>query len=130
MKSIAISCLIALLLIGGAVMLRKANDRSASQNASVDNVTVEDGVQIIEIGAKGGYSPRVTLAKADTPTVLRVMTSGTFDCSAALAIPSIGYQKNLPPSGITEIDLPAQKAGTKLQGLCVMGMYNFVVEFE
>ena len=130
MKAIIIACLISLLLIGGAVVLRKNNDRNVSQNTDVNNVTVKDGVQVIEIGAKGGYSPRTTLAKADTPTVLKVSTNATFDCSAALTIPSIGYRKNLPPSGVTEIQLPAQKAGTRLQGLCAMGMYNFAIEFK
>ena len=94
------------------------------------NVTVVDGKQIITISAKGGYSPRVTSAAAGLPTVIKMDTQGTFDCSSALIIPSLSYQKYLPPSGETLIDVPPQKAGAKLQGLCSMGMYNFTVNFN
>jgi plastocyanin domain-containing protein len=129
MKSTIISIAIAVVLIGGAVLLTRGGDSSSpAQNAN--NVTVVDGKQIIEINAKGGYSPKVTTAKADMPTVIKVATNGTFDCSSALTIPSIGYRSNLPASGVTEIEVPAQKAGTKLQGLCAMGMYNFAVNFN
>lgn len=129
MKTTIISILIAVILIGGAVFLTKGGDSSpTAQNGN--NVTVVDGKQIIEINAKGGYSPKVTTAKADMPTVIKVATNGTFDCSSALTIPSIGYRNNLPPSGVTEIEVPAQKAGSKLQGLCAMGMYNFAVDFN
>lgn len=126
-KSTIISILIALALIGGAVFLVGNKDTPQEQN--VNNVTVVDGKQIIEIDAKGGYFPRITTAQADIPTVIKVKTSGTFDCSSALAIPSLGYQTNLPPSGVTDIEVPAQKAGSKVQGICSMGMYNFSVNF-
>ncbi len=128
MKSTIISILIAVVLIGGAVFL--VNGKSdAPQGEVKSNVTVVDGKQIIEIDVKGGYSPRITTAKADMPTIIKMKTSGTFDCSSALTIPSIGYQKNLPQSGITDIEVPAQKVGTNLQGICSMGMYNFSVKF-
>ncbi|HXK39768.1 MAG TPA: cupredoxin domain-containing protein [Candidatus Paceibacterota bacterium] len=130
MKAIIISIIISLLLIGSAFMLKTSNEREFAEGASVDTVSVEDGVQMIEIDAKGGYFPRITKAKAGIPTVLKVATNGTFDCSAALTIPSLEYRKNLPPSGTTEIEVPPQEAGTKLQGLCSMGMYNFSVQFE
>jgi plastocyanin domain-containing protein len=130
MKAIIISIIISLLLIGSAFMLKGSNERELAEGASVDNVSVEDGVQVIEIDAKGGYFPRITKAKAGIPTVLKVATNGTFDCSAALTIPSLEYRKNLPPSGTTEIGVPPQEVGAKLQGLCSMGMYNFSVQFE
>ena len=47
-----------------------------------------DGIQYVDISAKGGYSPRVVTAKVSVPTVLRMKTSGTFDCSASLVIRS------------------------------------------
>lgn len=130
MKAIIISIIISLLLIAGALALKKSNERSLVEGASVDNVSIEDGVQVIEIDAKGGYFPRETLAEAGVPTVLRVATNGTFDCSAALTVPAIDYRTNLPPSGTTEIEVPPQESGTKLQGLCSMGMYNFSIRFE
>ena len=57
-------------------------------------------------------------------------TSGTFDCSSALVIPALGYRTNLPAQGVTDIEVPPQAAGTRLQGLCAMGMYSFVVNFN
>lgn len=131
MKSAAISIVIATVLIGGAIMLAGGNKNTndaGSQNAN--NVSIVDGKQIITIDAKGGYSPRVTTAKAGIPTVIKVATNGTFDCSSALTIPSIGYRSNLPPSGETSIDIPPQQAGTSMKGLCAMGMYNFSVNFN
>lgn len=100
----------------------------SSQESS--SPVVLDGKQVIEIKAKGGYSPRSTMAKANMPTVLKVKTMGTFDCSSALTIPSIGYQKYLPASGETLIEIPPQEAGSTLQGVCAMGMYNFAVNFR
>lgn len=108
--------------------IRGGNSNSYDQGL-VNNVSIADGKQIIEITAKGGYSPRVTTAKAEMPTTLKVNTNGTFDCSGALAIPSIGYRKNLQPSGTVDIDVPEQKVGTKLRGVCAMGMYSFTINF-
>ena len=129
MRTTVISILAAAVLIGGAVMFTgrgSGNDESGS----VNNVSVVDGKQIIEIRAKGGYSPALTQAQAGMPTVIKVATEGTFDCSSALTIPSIGYNKYLPPSGETEIELPAQEAGATLRGLCAMGMYNLAINFN
>ena len=105
------------------------NSNSVSSQGG-NNVSVVDGTQIITIKAKGGYSPKVTTAKADTPTVIKVYTQGTFDCSSALTIPNIGYSKNLSPSGETEIEIPPQNSGTVMRGVCSMGMYSFKVRFE
>ena len=96
----------------------------------VDNVKIVDGKQVITINAKGGYFPKVTAAKAGIPTVIKVDTQGTFDCSSALTIPSLGISKNLPPTGETEIEVPSQEANTAVRGLCAMGMYNFSVQFN
>ena len=129
MKSTIISIIIAVALIGGAIFLVKGSDSSSTQTVA-NNTSLVDGKQVIEISAKGGYSPKTTLAKADVPTVIKMKTEGTFDCSSAVSIPSLNYRKNLQPSGVTEIEVPPQKAGTTLQGLCVMGMYNFQVQFN
>lgn len=131
MKGTLIATLIASALIVGAVWL--STDSKTVQPGVADggvNIAVVDGVQIIDIAAKGGYSPRVSEAKAGVPSILRVSTKGTFDCSSALVIPSLGYRKNLPPSDVTDIKLPPQEAGTSLQGLCSMGMYSFTVNFN
>ncbi len=113
----------------GALILTRGNT-PATDSPPVSNVTIEDGKQIVTISAKGGYSPRVTEAQADIPTILRVETRGTFDCSSVLAIPSMNYQENLPPSGITEVEIPPQKAGSTFEGMCGMGMYRFLIAFR
>ena len=127
MKGILVSILIAGALIVGAMFIGDGNKQVSVVPGS--NITIVDGKQIIEISAKGGYSPSVTTAKADIPTVIKVKTNGTFDCSAALSIPSIGYSGSLTPTGETLIEVPAQTAGSKLAGLCSMGMYNFSINF-
>lgn len=105
-------------------------DTKSAIAAPSTNVSTEQGKQIIEITAKGGYSPTKTIAKAGLPTILRVKTNNTFDCSSALRIKSLGYSKNLPASGTTDIEVPAQTAGSTLTALCSMGMYNFSVQFS
>lgn len=92
-------------------------------------VSIVAGRQMIDILAKGGYSPRVIAAKSGLPSVLRVKTSGTFDCSASLVIPKLSYQKFLRPSGIEEIAISPEQAQGALTGLCAMGMYSFRVNF-
>lgn len=126
-KTIYISIIFVLILIWGAIFL-SGNNKNLDDN--INNVSIVDGKQIIEINAKGGYFPRVTKAQANIPTVIKMKTKSNFDCSSALVIPSLNYRNNLPLSGETLIDVPAQKSGAKLQGLCAMGMYNFSIEFN
>ncbi len=98
--------------------------------AAATNVSMANGEQIVEISAKGGYSPRATVAKAGVPTIIRVKTNATFDCSSSLRIPAINYSQVLPATGTTDITLPAQAAGSTLKALCSMGMYNFSINFN
>jgi len=132
MKSTAASIIVSGILIGVAIVF--LNSGTTSRNAGIvganENVSIEGDMQIIEITARGGYSPQLSLAKADIPTILRVKTLGTFDCSSALSIPAIGYRNNLSLSGVTDILIPPQKQGTNLLGTCAMGMYSFSVNFN
>ncbi len=130
MKTITFS-LLAILLLGGMYLAAQENSyQDEASGESANNVTMEDGKQIIAITARGGYSPKVSNAKAEIPTIIRMKTKGAFDCSSSVVIPSIGYQGFLPTSGETNIDVPAQKAGTTLQGMCGMGMYRFQIQFS
>ena len=129
MKTTTISIVIAVLFISGAVFFAKGNGNSDVRGEAVNNVSMVDGKQVIEINAKGGYSPQLTTAKAGVPTVIKVATKGTFDCSSSLTLPKLGFRENLPPSGTTEIEVPAQTAGETIEGICSMGMYNFTVNF-
>ena len=122
------SIIIALALIGGVVALTKIGSKNES-DTTPNNVSIVDGKQIIEIKAKGGYTPRQSVAKAGLPTVLRLNTKGTFDCSAVILIPSLGINQNLPASGVTDIDLGSPATG-KLDGFCGMGMFPFEIDFQ
>ena len=128
MKSTIVSILITTIIIGGAVLLPRGGSEQTDANPA-NNVTVADGKQVIKIRAKGGYLPRQSVAKAGMPTVLRFETSGTFDCSSSVRIPSMDVSKSLPPSGTTDIEVENPQVGT-LQGSCGMGMYPFEVVFE
>ena len=130
---IALSIIVAGLIVGGTILFI-GNGSSSSKKATVQaenihNVNIVDGKQIIEINAKGGYSPRLSAAKSNTPTILRFNTNGTFDCSASVRIPSLNISKILPNSGATDIDLGNPKLGT-LQGTCGMGMFRFEIDFQ
>lgn len=132
MNKIIIACIaFTILAVGGIVMLLNGNETpTVATSTGQTNVAVVDGKQIIQINAKGGYAPRVTVAKANMPTVINVQTNGTFDCSSALTIPAVGFRKNLPATGVTPIEIPAQQAGATVKGVCSMGMYNFAVNFN
>ena len=126
----ALAILAAAVLIGGTVWY---SGRSATTTAAVpeaQNVTVSGGTQIVDIGVKGGYTPKISSAQAGMPTTLRMTTDGTFDCSAGVTIPSLGIRKTLPNSGKTDIEIPPQAAGSSLDGVCIMGMYRFAVNFK
>ena len=129
MKSTIIAVLVAILLIGGAVYLTRGNSGvQYGDEPTAENVKIENGIQVVNINAKGGFFPRTSLAKAGVETVLKINTSGTFDCSSVVRIPSLGVSKNLPATGVTEISLGKQSAGD-LYGTCGMGMYPFTIKF-
>ncbi|MBI2065082.1 MAG: hypothetical protein HYT62_03470 [Candidatus Yanofskybacteria bacterium] len=124
MKFTIISSIIGLSLIIGAVIISNNNT-----DGSLDNVSIIDGKQIITMTARGGYSPRRSIAKAKIPTLLRIQTKGTFDCSSIIRIPDLNIYQNLPSSGNTEIDLGIPQIGL-LRGSCGMGMYFFEINFQ
>jgi len=120
---------IGIIFIGGSKVKNNNTNTDNGYEEQVQNTEIKDGVQYITINAKGGYLPRISTAKAGIPTKLIVKTNGTYDCSAALRINSIGFQKILKNTGEEIIDLGIPKAGP-FQGMCGMGMYNFEVNFE
>ncbi len=125
-KTVLISITIVLILIIGAIFVSRPN----LEPSPVQNVEIKDGIQFITINAKGGYFPNVSEAKAGIPTKLIVKTGNTFDCSSALVIKSINYQKILKQNGETEIDIGTPIEGEPFQGTCSMGMYNFKINFN
>lgn len=130
-KTASIIITIALIVGLGIVFMggSKSKDSNTASTQSAQNVEIKDGVQYVTIDAKGGYSPKVSTAKAGIPTKLIVKTNGTYDCSASLVIRSLGYQKVLAQTGEDTIDIGTPRAGEPLQGVCGMGMYNFLINF-
>jgi plastocyanin domain-containing protein len=120
------------LIVSLGVIFMGNNSKKDNANIpeSAQNIEIKNGVQYITINARGGYSPKVSFAKAGIPTKLIMKTNGAYDCSASLVIRSIGFQKILPQTGETEIDLGTKKVGETLQGVCGMGMYNFLINFS
>ncbi|MCX6735617.1 MAG: cupredoxin domain-containing protein [Candidatus Parcubacteria bacterium] len=127
-KTISLSIIIAGLIIAGAIFF-SGGSASKKESAPVQNAFIQDGKQTIEITAKGGFTPRTTVAKAGVPTVLKIKTEGTFDCSSVVSIPELGITKNLPNTSVTEIDLGVRGPGI-LNGTCGMGMYPFEIDFQ
>lgn len=127
--SIILVGLIVLSVITIIYLAKSLNSNSKVSPQTSSTVTESDGVQYINITAKGGYTPSYITAKANIKTVLRVKTSATFDCSSALVIPSLNYRSNLPPTAVTIIDIPPQEQNSVLRGSCAMGMYRFSIKF-
>ncbi|MFZ2049042.1 MAG: cupredoxin domain-containing protein [Minisyncoccia bacterium] len=130
MKYTALSIIIAGGMIAGTIFLINGNSvKGPVQVVNANNVSVVGGQQVVEIRAKGGFLPRISVAKAGIPTVVRFDTNGTFDCSSSVRIPSLNITKVLPPNGSTDIDIGTQQVSS-LQGTCGMGMYPFEIDFK
>lgn len=128
MNKTVLAIIIGIGIIGGAAFFVEKSALKEA-DAPINNVTIVDGTQIVEISAKGGYSPYKSVAKAGIPTIIRFDTKGTFDCSSAVRIPSMNISQTLPQTGSTDIDIGIQKVAI-LQGTCGMGMYPFEIDFQ
>ena len=128
-KALFASVAISIVIIGGALYYKNPARGPAVPEAPVATATIVDGKQIVDITARGGYSPRIVNAKAGLPTVIRVITKDTYDCSASLVIPKVGYRKLLTSNGTEEIAISPEQAKGTLNGLCGMGMYSFKINF-
>lgn len=102
----------------------------AQDGVTIETGTGADGVQNLAVLAKGGYFPLQLKAKAGVPTVLRMYTDKTYDCSRAFYLPDLNLQSTLPAKGATAFTIPPQKKGSVLYGTCGMGMYTFEIRFE
>lgn len=105
-------------------------NQAATFTSGDSAVSVQNGVQIITIAAKGGFTPSSIEAIAGIPTELHIVTNGTYDCSSSLVIPSLGYRSMLKPTGTEVISLSAEQAAGTLDGMCSMGMYTFEIVFR
>jgi len=129
-KTASIIIAIGLIIGIGVIIGGSSTKDDTNTDQVVQNSVIKDGIQYVTIEAKGGYSPRISTAKSDIPTKLVVKTDGTYDCSSALVIRSLNYQKILPNKGETVIDIGTPKSGDTLEGVCSMGMYSFTIGFQ
>jgi plastocyanin domain-containing protein len=129
-KTVSIIIISALLIGIGIIVLGGSSKGGTENTTGAQNSEIRDGIQYITINAKAGYSPKESTAKAGIPTKLIVKTNGTYDCSASLVIRSLNYQKILSQTGEEIIDIGTPVAGTPIRGVCGMGMYNFLVNFN
>lgn len=126
-KNIGFSILVSTILIATALVF-VGSRKTPTETAPL---ALQEGErQIVDITARGGYSPRLVEAQAGKETLLRVTTKDTYDCSISLVIPKLKYDKFLSSTGVEEIIIPAEKATGTLNGLCSMGMYSFKVVFK
>lgn len=114
----------------GAGDMRRTNAPDRTAVSDTASSTIENGVQVVDITARGGYNPRITRAEAGRETQIRVHTENTYDCSSAVVIPALDFEVTLGPSETRTATVPAGKAQGTLEGLCSMGMYRFKVVFE
>ena len=131
-KNVTVGIVVGILVISGSFFYNgkggvPAKTPLPAVTAVIDPIT---GKQIIDITAHGGYSPKVVGAKAGIPTIIRVTTKDTYDCSVSLVIPKLSYRKFLDSNGTEEINISADQAKGTLNGLCSMGMYSFKVMFQ
>ncbi len=125
---VIISIFISMILVAAGLSINQ-NETSSSET-STTVVREENGTQYIHILAQGGYKPDQITAKGNLPTILEVETNGTYDCSSALTIPKLGYEKFLPPTGITTIEIPKNLTTNSLDILCSMGMFSATIKFS
>jgi sulfite exporter TauE/SafE len=90
----------------------------------------EENMVTITIDDYGGYQPEVAWAKADRPVTVRFITQDSYSCARAVVFRNLRIQKILPPTGETDVVIPAQKAGTTVSYTCSMGMYRGKIQFN
>jgi P-type Cu+ transporter len=66
---------------------------------------LDDGVQVIKVTVKGGYSPEVVRVVPGVPVRLRFGRRESSDCSSRVIIPAFGVDQHLPASATTSVDL-------------------------
>jgi uncharacterized protein len=86
---------------------------------------------VVQINVKNnGYQPAKVYTKAGLDITLKLITSNVYSCSRAFVIPALNLEKVLEATGVAEIKIPAQKAGSTLQFSCSMGMYTGTIIFQ
>ncbi len=88
-----------------------------------------DGSIILEV-QNSGYFPTTLKAPAGQDFTLNLVTDQTYSCARDFVIPALNYYELLPDTGTTQVNIPAQEAGSTLFFTCSMGMYTGQIVFE
>jgi hypothetical protein len=130
-KYLFMAVIFVLMISAGYLVACSSNsgDSSVSEDSAQETVDLE-GKQVVEIIARGGYSPESVDVEALVPTVLLIKSQNAFGCERAFRLPQFKFGTTLPVNGETYIELGTFEAGTKIVGTCSMGMYSFIINFN
>src|SRR3989338_504102 len=125
----------ALVLAGSPVTLKTIReaipisiDLSEGELSENSFVKTENGVQIVDIAVfPTGYSPNNVQVKQGIPVRLNLKSGGRLGCTSQFRIPSLGISKNIPLSGVAEVDFTPSMKG-KIVFTCSMGMYSGIID--
>ncbi len=70
-----------------------------------------DGVQVIRIRVRGGYTPSRIHARPGVPVRLVFDRQESGDCTSRVVFPDLGISADLPAFAETTVELPAQTSG-------------------
>jgi sulfite exporter TauE/SafE len=77
-----------------------------------------------------GYFPQTLSAPAGKDFMLNLVTEKTYSCARDFVIPALDYYELLPDTGTVQVNIPAQKKGSRLFFTCSMGMYTGQIVFQ
>jgi hypothetical protein len=77
-----------------------------------------------------GYFPQTLGAPANKEFTLNLVTNKTYSCARDFLIPDLDYYQLLPDTGIVQVNIPPQPAGTQMNFTCSMGMYTGQIVFQ
>lgn len=118
-------------LIGAPFSVTNLTRSLGGQSAAAAGELDAEGNAVVTINVVNeGYTPALQRARAGAPVKLRLVTDNTTSCARDFVIPSLNINELLPKTGLIEIPLPAQPAGSELFYTCSMGMYTGKIVFE
>jgi plastocyanin domain-containing protein len=92
-----------------------------------------DGVQVVKVLVKHGYSPSAIVAKAGQPLKIefyRDEEPGAESCDKDLVIPSESVNIPLPPREAQIVEIKPQAPGSEVEFQCGMNMMRGKISFK
>lgn len=116
-------------LIGTPITVLPTLGSASITTAQVDSSAQATYQEIVIRANDNGYTPNLIRARGNMPIKLKLVTSDTFSCARAFAIPNLRMRTVLPQTGEKVLDVPAQPIGSTLRFTCTMGMYTGQIIF-